>query len=291
MNSHIAADFPAIVEDLDEPFADPSAFPTWYLCRHATQTVKTVLGGDGLDELLGGYKRVWKHLRTTWRRNWSAPWLPLSPGCAPKGWSKWSAEFKMSWLDSYSLRFSGFTPSQRRFLQPDRLHPPPSFWRMQNTSNLSPLASLLETDLENYLPEYILRKSDLCGMAHGLEIRAPFLDHHWIEALNGLDPGERFARPAKSVMQRVCPGLKPLGVFERPKRGFSPPLRSWLEGDLAERFDGLGTRLESATGGQLDATAVDLYSTRFLHAKDSPAEQLLQLLVLDESLRQLRAID
>ena len=57
-----------IVADLDEPFADPSSVPTWYLARETTRHVKVVLGGDGGDEMFGGYKRYAKHLRTRWRR-------------------------------------------------------------------------------------------------------------------------------------------------------------------------------------------------------------------------------
>src|SRR5688500_10532065 len=63
----IAEDFDKIVEDLDEPFADPSSFPTWYLAREVSRHVKVVLVGDGGDELFGGYKRIAKHLRTAWR--------------------------------------------------------------------------------------------------------------------------------------------------------------------------------------------------------------------------------
>ncbi len=63
----VAADFARIVAALDEPFADPSAFPTWYLARATERHVKVVLGGDGGDELFGGYKRIAKHLRNAWR--------------------------------------------------------------------------------------------------------------------------------------------------------------------------------------------------------------------------------
>src|SRR5262249_7383535 len=69
----IAADFERWLADPDEPFADPSCVPTWYLARETTKHVKVVLGGDGGDELFGGYKRYAKHLRTRWRRALVAP--------------------------------------------------------------------------------------------------------------------------------------------------------------------------------------------------------------------------
>ncbi len=67
MNLKITDDFERIIADLDEPFADPSSVPTWYLSREATRHVKVVLGGDGGDELFAGYKRYAKHMRTAWR--------------------------------------------------------------------------------------------------------------------------------------------------------------------------------------------------------------------------------
>ena len=124
----IRDDFPAIVAALDEPFADPSAFPTWYLARAASEQVKVVLGGDGGDELFGGYKRVAKHLRNGWRGDLRVP-LPTLPDLRPKGWRKVAAELALDWEDAYALRFSGLTPNQRRFLQPAARRLPAHYWR------------------------------------------------------------------------------------------------------------------------------------------------------------------
>ncbi len=285
----IAQDFAQIVADMDEPFADPSALPTWILCREATRHIKVALGGEGLDELLGGYKRIAKHARTHWRHSLSFASLPITPSPSPKGWSKWSAEMKMGWLEAYSLRFSGFTPSQRKYLQPDARDMPLTHWRMPADPSSNPVAALVEVDFENYLPEYILRKTDLASMAQGLEMRAPFLDHHFVEAVLALPPAERFTEPPKLLVEKLLPGLKPLDLLGRKKRGFNPPLTEWLTRDLAARFDGLGARLAEATSRQVDASAVDRYCESYLHAADQPGEQLLQLLILDESLAQLRA--
>ena len=286
----IATDFAQIVSDLDEPFADPSSFPMWYLCQAAARRVKMVLGGDGLDELLGGYKRIRRHMRTAWRRHWAAPWLPLAAGASPKGWRKWGDECRMSWLEAYSLRFSGFTPSQRRFLQPDLGPAPITHWRIGGAATNGDLEALLQVDFENYLPEYVLRKADLCSMAHGLELRAPYLDHHFVQAMVGLERSERFTEPPKRIVERMYPDLVELDLFGRKKRGFNPPVRPWLVGDLQPRFHNLGTRLRDSTSGQIDGTAVDAYCSRYCAADDAPDEQLLQLIVLDESLAQLQAL-
>jgi len=135
-----------------------------------------------------------------------------------------------------------------------------------------------------------VRKTDLASMSQGLELRAPFLDHHFVEAVVGLSPEERFTEPPKLLLERLIPELKPLDLFGRKKRGFNPPLRDWLARDLAGRFEGLGARLADATSRQVDAAADDRFCASYLHASDQPGEQLLQLLILDESLAQLRAL-
>jgi asparagine synthase (glutamine-hydrolysing) len=71
-------DFARIVAALDEPFADPSSFPSWYLARAVSREVKVVLAGDGGDELFAGYKRLAKHLRTARRGSFRLP-LALRP--------------------------------------------------------------------------------------------------------------------------------------------------------------------------------------------------------------------
>ncbi|HZS66630.1 MAG TPA: asparagine synthase C-terminal domain-containing protein, partial [Burkholderiales bacterium] len=102
----VAEDFSRIVAAMDEPFADPSSFPTWYLAREVSKEVKVVLAGDGGDELFAGYKRVGQHMRTAWRRHWRLPFA-VRPAISER---KLTAELAMDWESAYSLRFSGFAP-------------------------------------------------------------------------------------------------------------------------------------------------------------------------------------
>ena len=142
--------------------------------------------------------------------------------------------------------------------------------------------------MDNYFPEYILRKGDLCTMAHGLELRTPLLDHVWYQVLLSLPPERRFTTPAKRLLAEVCAPCEANGLFTRRKRGFNPPLQQWLHEDLAARLAGAGERLAESTGGQLAAGAVGAMVAHYRHGARHMAEQILQLLVLDESLRQLR---
>jgi asparagine synthase (glutamine-hydrolysing) len=283
----IAGDFARVVADLDEPFGDPSSLPTWYLARETTRHVKVVLGGDGGDELFGGYKRYPKHLRTRWRRHLVLPWLAAPAAIGGRRWQRVVEELRLDWRSAYALRFSGFTPGERAFLAPDAA-PPAHYWRMPAATRAE-LATLLEIDRLNYLPEYVLRKADLCTMAHGLELRAPFLDHRFVGAVMGLDPALRFTTPARKLLAPAMTALGELDPFARKKRGFNPPLAGWLEGDLASRLPGLGARVSALSRGQLDAARVDAFVAQW-RRMPGLAEQVLGLVLLDESLAQLAAL-
>ena len=278
----VEKDFARVVAALDEPFADPSSFPSWYLAQEVSKHVKVVLVGDGGDELFGGYKRIARHLRTAWRSGLRLP-LPIRPSLDG---GRLATELRMSWRDAYSLRFSGFAPAQRAFLQ--GCEPAfTSYWREPDAGDGSPVEELLAIDFANYLPEYILRKSDLCTMAHGLEARAPMLDHRFVGRLLAVAPEERFTRPPKALLQGALDPRLPGDFSRRKKRGFNPPLRKWLRGALSPRCEDLGARLEGRSGGQLEAGPVDAFVAHYHRGAERAAEKVLQLLMLDESLGQL----
>lgn len=283
----IKQDFSSIVRDLDEPFADPSAIPTWYLARETVSQATVVLGGDGGDELFGGYKRYRQHLRSAWRRSVRTPIKRPSSLKLPRI-SKLLAESSLTWEEAYSLRFSGFVPWQRAALQPDLTSLQNIYWRQEITSDLDSMEVMLKLDFDNYLPEYVLRKADLCTMAHGLELRAPLLDHVFVQHILGVDPRRRFTTPAKSLLIDAAPQAG--DALRRKKRGFNPPLKQWLQYDLSDRIDGLGLRLSAQSGNQIHIAAVDELTQRHRNGDEHFAEQLLQLLILDESLHQLEKI-
>lgn len=286
----IADDFERIVADLDEPFADPSSFPLWYIARAASKHVKVVLGGDGGDELFAGYKRYAKHCSTRWRGRLRLPRVVGNrvnlPGHGAKLWD----ELSLPWAQAYNLRFSGMPPSLRRYLQPDYDCVAGGYWDMMPPAADRGLTTLLEIDRHNYLPEYILRKGDLCTMAHGLELRVPLLDHHLYEAVIAMPDARRFTIPRKLVLAESCNICTELGLFNQKKRGFNPPIARWLRHELRDRTVNLGAHLEGVTRGQLNGRHIHQLLASFYKGKEDRAEQLLALLVLDTSLTQLQAL-
>lgn len=289
----IDAQIEAMVADLDEPFADPSAIPTWLLARETSRHIKVVLGGDGGDEMLAGYKRLSKHRQGSWRGSWQLP-LPRRGACNDilgGRLSRLMDEASMSWQEAYSLRFSGFSPSQRRALQPDLTATERVYWRnFPANPELDPLRQMLEIDRENYLPEYILRKGDLCTMSQGLELRVPLLDHQLFSLISSLPSAQRFTQPPKLLFEGALERLKAMRLFEARKKGFSPPLENWLQFDLRHRIDDLPSQLEQVSVGQIRAAPVQQLVTSHRAGMKRHAESLLQLLMLQISLGQLREL-
>jgi asparagine synthase (glutamine-hydrolysing) len=291
----VREDIDRIVEDLDEPFADPSAIPSWYLARETTKHVKVVLGGDGGDEVFAGYKRFDKHLKTSWRRTifGGNNSVPRNRDIAGGGVYKFFDEVRLDWWNAYSLRFSGFTPAQRAALQPTLTGKSPVYWRgleqkwLEKPDPRGPLSELLEIDRLNYLPEYILRKGDLCTMAHGLELRAPLLDHEWVSLVSTMPVTQRFTQPAKQLLRAAMPKLASLDLFNAKKKGFNPPLEAWLKSDLADRLDDMPDNLEALTDGQIRGNAAKQLLIFYRNGNTRYAEQVLQLLFLQMSLAQL----
>jgi asparagine synthase (glutamine-hydrolysing) len=276
--------FSKIVSDLDDPFADPSSFPMWYLSAEASKHVKVVLGGDGGDEIFAGYKRYQKHLRSSWRKSIKIPGNPFTKLKGKPG--KIYSEMTSTWQEAYALRFSGFTPAMRSQI----LNETPSeivYWRDLDIAKNQEtgLEQLLSIDMANYLPEYILRKGDLCGMAHGLELRCPLLDHELYQQFIAMPDDERFTTPAK---QALLPYSSPREeVFKIKKRGFNPPLSHWLLNCWKERYQGLGDRLHNSSNGIINPEGVNHIIAQYLAGQNKLAEQVLQLLILDETLQGL----
>ena len=286
-----ATDLDTIVSSMDEPFADPSAIPTWYLCRAATCEVKVALTGDGGDELFAGYKRYAAHLRSAaW--NFLRSESPRSHRFESRHFvSKKTVTGKirrtlldagLSWKESYALRFSGVDPLTRAFLQPDKPDVRVHYWRLPE-GELPPISWMLECDRLNYLPDYILKKGDLCSMAHGLELRNPLLDHRLFEWVQSIPAEQRFTTPTKRIL-RAYLGQVPQGA----KRGFNPPLEQWFKQPaLAERIRHLPQSLETLTGGSLEAQRLDGMIQGYFRG-EIQAEIVWQLLVLEISLKSFR---
>jgi asparagine synthase (glutamine-hydrolysing) len=270
------SDFLRLVDHADDPLADSSCLPVYTLARLAATGNKVVLGGDGGDEVFGGYqtyratllhRRLMRLLPSSLRRLIArlGARLPTSEG-------KVTFSFKLrrflraadlpstlahftwngTWLPSEAARITGFR--WRPSLAPNL--------RLQSAEHLGPadlLSYLQRADLAEYLCNDILTKTDRMSMAHGLETRAPFLDADLAGWALGL-PSHFKVRAngeLKAILRAAARRLFGAAIADRPKQGFSIPIHRWVRGPLAEQIRDLLSRTSVERLGVLDPLEIE----------------------------------
>lgn len=284
-----------VLDSLDEPFADHSIFPTYVLSRLAARHVKVVLGGDGADELFGGYPTYFAHERHARLAAPLAPWvfptfsrlvrrIPASDGYQALEWKL--KRFVLRWDDTPHARHLRWmsaldVPDLERAMGPRYVAP--SLLASRPIGAFGALAAM-RLDYTSYMPGSVLTKVDRASMAHGLEARPPFLDERVID-FAFRQPLSRKLRggQGKWIVRRVADALLPRSVIERKKHGFSIPLARWIRGVLAPRVETVlrdSPAFEVLSGDAYRSMYADHRARRGDHAK-----ALFALLVLDRWMR------
>ena len=239
----------------DEPVADSSAVPTWYVCEMARRTVTVALSGDGGDEGFGGYTFRYRPHMLEARIRSALPMALRAPLFGALG-AVWPASARLPqplrlktifenlatgdaqafyrdliWLredarkDLYTGDFmrklKGFTPME--VVQP--------FYVGNDATDA--LGRSQYTDINVYMTDDVLAKVDRMSMAHSLEVRAPLLDHRILEFGARL-PSDLKIRSGrgKVLLRELASRRLPPAVTSAPKRGFSIPAAGWLRGEL-----------------------------------------------------------
>jgi len=243
LNADDFRDFiPQLVWHLDEPLADPSCIPLYYISRLARQHITVVLSGEGADEVLGGYGIYAKmHALENLRR---LPGAGIMAGIASRrfGESRYQDVLRMAALpleQRYRGVSRGFRPAlQARLLGQtgwsealDRVYAP----LFDAVSQSSALDRMLYVDSKVWLPDDLLLKADKMTMATGLELRVPFLDHKVVELAAQLPQDMKLrGNTGKVLLRRIMKDVLPPSILNRSKKGFPVPTMSWLRGPLKE---------------------------------------------------------
>ncbi len=243
---------PQLASAYDEPFADPSAIPTWYVSRLAREQVTVAMSGDGGDELFAGYERHRAERLLATRRPLFAlagvlaalPPLPIArwnylrqrlakitadarlPGTFQRFFSKYQ-------LAPRSVRAELYRPGfAARLEQGDELDRLAAAYFPTPVSR-DPVENLLYADTVVRLPDDMLTKVDRASMQHSLEVRVPFLSHVFVEFAATV-PVKLKLRGAigKYLVRKAIEPWLPAGFLDRPKQGFAVPLARWVKGDL-----------------------------------------------------------
>jgi asparagine synthase (glutamine-hydrolysing) len=240
----------------DEPFADSSAVPTYYVSKIARRRVTVALGGDGGDENFAGYRRyVFDRMENRMRsfvpqpvrRAVFGPLGRLYPGLAwaprPLRAKATLQSLSRSPLEGYFNSISVFRPDEkprlftRDFLQQlgdyDSLDVLRQYYDAADTTD--PLSRIQYVDIKTYLPDDILTKVDRASMAVSLELRAPMLDHRFMELVASIPSNLKLhGRTGKYILKRAMEPLLPSDILYRPKQGFAIPIDQWFRGELKE---------------------------------------------------------
>ena len=269
-----------VARHLDEPFADTSILPTWVLCREARKHLTVALSGDGGDELLAGYTT---HAADRLRRALSFVPSPifsvasLAANQLPDSRSKVGTLFKLKqFLGGARLDACDAHAWWRMLLRREALQAliVPGAWddtfnafmpfrdAWDEVPDLNPLDRMLYVDYKTWLADDILVKVDRASMAHGLEVRSPFLDHRLVEFCAGLPPHLKLSGlRGKKILRDSAKGKVPDAVIARKKAGFNAPVSHWIAGPWRElvedtlraRDAGMGMYNRDKVAGLLDA--------------------------------------
>jgi asparagine synthase (glutamine-hydrolysing) len=288
-----------LVAHYDEPFGDSSAIPTYIVSRLAREHVTVALTGDGGDELFAGYLRFQGARVAESLPSWAsrlggvaARMIPhhadfrslqrrtkrflLAAASSPaERWLRWIGYLD---LDLDRVLASSATPAQKS----DLLASFRSAFSAAEGPDATSLSRALSVNFETYLPEDLLVKADRCSMAHGLELRSPFLDTALIEYAATLPDRMKIRGGTfKWVLKEAVRGLVPDEVLNRRKMGFGIPLPEWLRGPWRPLLEDRLLAPNARVREWIRPEALQALAGSHLNGSADNSHQLWALLTLD----------
>jgi asparagine synthase (glutamine-hydrolysing) len=285
-----------LISHFDEPFADSSAIPTWYVSEMARRHVTVVLSGDGGDELFGGYDRYVPHPRVVafdryspraLRRVAAIAAARLPHGVRGKNFLRHvGRDDRGRYLDA--IRFFG-TDEKPALLTVDarrRMHAADAEHRLarrfERYAELPWPSQMMRFDMETYLPDDVLTKVDRMSMAHSIESRVPLLDSGVVAFASTLPAALKIKNGRrKHVLKEVAAALLPQEILNRKKQGFGVPLGVWFRGNLRELFSDTLLSPASLQRGYFESAFVRRIVNEHLTGKRDHTLRLWQLVVFE----------
>jgi len=292
---------PKIVASLEEPIAASSIVPMYFVCERARQDVKVALVGQGPDELFGGYRRhLGVRYGSLWARLPASIRTPVSSAVAalPRNETMKRGVYALAIPDRmrrYQYVLSLLPGNQVDDLFQEGLLDPTSgdtmleCWAsmadlMSSTDDLGGLQFL---EVRSTLPDELLMYADKLSMAHGLELRVPFVDKEIVEYVEQLPANLKVRNGSgKWLHRQVCRDFLPNSVLRRPKRGFAGNVvDSWFRSSIDSTM--VDTLLDSGSMVYrfLQARAVRTLIEQHAAGRHDHHKTLFSLVVLEQWLR------
>ncbi len=279
-----------IVSSLEEPLSDSAVLPLWHLCKGTSSYVKVALSGEGGDETLGGYARYfwagvadrlshsavgWSHAVGQLADRLPTRTLGVLNVMRRAGKLAHSVNFPESLR--YISWFEIFTPGEQRALCGTEAIEPATnaeaLFKRANDMELDGVQKLQYVDFHTMLLDNLLMKADKLSMAHGLEVRVPFLDRRLVELGLALPARAKAGlRRNKALLREVLRTELPAAITNRPKRGFEIPVDAWFRdpSSQAARDRIVAGGLVSTLG--LSAKSLSTFVDRHLAGRGSRAQ-------------------
>jgi asparagine synthase (glutamine-hydrolysing) len=284
---------PTMVSHLDEPMADPTCIPLYFISKLARNYITVVLSGEGADETMAGYTLYRKTLSLEKMRSRTGPlasafpalaYLPLSNRV--RGYLRRAGK---SIEDHYRGMVKGIPLETRLALTgADRVQKcnnrMDEIFRayFSKVTGASALNRMLYVDAKIWLPEDLLLKADKMTMATAVELRVPFLDHKLVEYIAGL-PDDMKVRQhqGKWILRQVMADELPRSILDRTKKGFPIPADSWLRFELRDFVRDTLLARHSACKQFFDPQAVEEIVSLQEKGKYSGYQEVWSLLVFE----------
>jgi asparagine synthase (glutamine-hydrolysing) len=251
---------------LDQPFADSSIVPTYLLAKFARENLIVALGGDGGDEVFGGYDRylaapIMQKLNPflgTIRTGLKLLWRETLGDSRKINRVGSQLTSKTSLADRYSSILSLTQPDElSRLINHELISRKGELVFLDdfNSGNLSQFDCMIRSDFAAYLPGDLLVKADIASMANSLELRSPMLDVNVVEW--GISLPRKYkikGLETKHILKDVARSLVPANIIDRPKMGFGIPRAEWLRNEMKEMLIDTLTDNTSSQRGWFNST-------------------------------------
>lgn len=289
-----------LVEAYDEPFADASAIPTYYVSKFAREHVTVVLSGDGGDELFTGYNSYDK-LHNIKKYNkmpsgfnesfWGTIHRTLPNTMKGKGISYLLSK-DVSTVGAYYAMW--ILPERKRLYKPE-------LWRqlgdyvaedykklLLQQSNAQEYLSKMQTlDMQTFMVDDILTKVDRASMLNSLEARVPILDHKVAELSFKIPVKFKYNENGKKyILKKAMQNYLPDAVVNHPKQGFTMPLKMWFKDSLRDYVNDRLRRSDSMIADYLDMNYISKTIDDHNNGMRDLNEKIWSLIVLDTWLEQ-----
>ncbi|MFT3697381.1 MAG: asparagine synthase (glutamine-hydrolyzing) [Kofleriaceae bacterium] len=232
LSPNVVSVLPKVVDALDEPIGDPAALSSYLICEAASERV--MLSGVGADELFGGYPRQRAMLYGSYYRALPVPLRSLVHRVVETLPAAGTSSIAKLGRAGQKFVVAADRPPLHHYIAMEsylhtELEPP--------TLEGDPLHQAIAWDLMSYLPNLNLAYTDRTAMAHGVEVRVPFLDQRVVELALALRSNElvhwyRGRLEGKWLLKKVAERWLPRNLVWRKKAGFGAPVRAWLRRDL-----------------------------------------------------------